>query len=168
MGLLKVALLAVGYQLTVTAVEKVRVAQEARAARSYADQVGRPLLVVGGPYGYRGTGPLHIPLHECGDVCADIDQAPCAGCNWIEADIRNLPFPDHYFGAALASHVLEHMETEEDAIRAWQELHRVSDRVWSPTPSKLNPWAWMNPRHHLWVHADGDILAVQRMAGAGP
>ena len=51
-------------------------ATTARAARAYADAVGKPLLVIGGPLGqtwYRQR--FRILTHECGDVCSDLNPA---------------------------------------------------------------------------------------------
>jgi len=136
------------------------------AARAYADSIGKPLLVVGGPWGanpFRSL--LKIPAHGCGDVCIDIHPEACEGCsNTVEADIRDIPFPDKYFGAALASHILEHLPTVDNCERAISELHRVANAVYVAGPSKQSILAWLIPEHRLWVtqKQDGAIEIEQR------
>ena len=139
------------------------------AARAYANSMGKPLLVVGGPY---GSNPLrHIfltPAHGYGDVCLDIDPEACMncpkGCKVEVADVRDIPYPDGYFASALVSHCLEHLDTVADCQQAWVELHRVSDAVFVAGPSKSSLLAWLIPDHHLWVEqqADGSLRVEQR------
>ena len=136
------------------------------SARAYADGVGKPLLVVGGRW---GANPLRrllrIPAHGCGDICLDTEEHACTGCPaFIAADIRDIPLPDKYAGAALASHVLEHLPTIEDAQKAIAELHRVADAVYIVSPFKQDILAWLIPEHHLWVEQrpDGSVFLEQR------
>lgn len=42
-------------------------------ARAFADARGKPLLVVGGPYGSPSRRIFGISAHPPGDVCADLD-----------------------------------------------------------------------------------------------
>lgn len=90
-------------------------------ALDYAVSVGKPLLVVGNPYG-------HYP---CGDVTVDIktnDECPVM----VDADICDLSlFEDNYFGSVFASHVLEHVE---DIEQGFSELCRVADKVFIAYP----------------------------------
>ena len=135
------------------------------AARAYADSVGKPMLMVGGPY---GSSPLRrifsMKAHGCGDVCLDIDPEACQGCPTIVADIRDIPFPDQHFGSAFVSHVLEHLPAVEDAGLAVNELMRVADQVWVSYPSKQSVIAYLIPGHYLWVtEKDGALLFEQRL-----
>ena len=139
-------------------------------AKAQAETVGKPLLVVGGPYGGSGAGFrswFRMPSHGWGDVCMDLDPDACAGCSncqTIEADVRDIPFSDGYFGASFVSHVIEHLPTIADAEVALGELNRVSNKVFVAGPSKTTLWAWINPDHHLWVDQlqDGSLKVEQR------
>jgi len=137
------------WQLTVSVAEHLGRGPVYDDARRTADLLGLPLLNVGCP----GNGLLSP--HPCGDVCIDLDPgrlACCRSAHPILADVRDIPYRDGYFGATMASHVLEHMLTVEDAKQALSELVRVSQgRVFIAYPSKLNPMAWFHPDHHLWV-----------------
>ena len=136
-----------------------------QTARDEADRRGRPLLNVGCP------STRLLRAHPCGDVCLDSDIRRLAGCQaWEQclADVREIPYPAGTFGAALASHVLEHLPTPEDAERALAELHRVAEVVYVVSPSPLNMVAWAVPDHHLWVShwPDGSLTFQQRHRGA--
>ncbi len=137
-----------------------------RAAVAEAIARRKPLLVVGGPL---GANPLRrllpMPAHGCGDVCFDIDPHACQGCaSGVQGDVRDLSrFKDGEFGAAYASHVLEHLPTVEDARRAVAELRRVADVVFIVSPRKSSFVAWLIPGHHLWVTVEeGEVFAEQR------
>ena len=130
-------------------------------SREYADAVGKPLLVVGAP-------KLRFN-HPCGDVTIDISPDMAKFCNGEVADVRDIPYPDKYFGAAFVSHVLEHLATIADASQALDELERVADRVFTASPHKTSVLAWLNPKHHLWVTPSGDgYILEQRGNGASP
>lgn len=126
-------------------------------ARIFSDQVSKPLLVVGAPlFGFS---------HPCGDVTIDLNPQRLRFCptGGQVADVRAIPYPDKYFGAAHCSHVLEHLHTVEDAERALSELNRVADKVWVVSPSKLSLIAWIYAQHHLWVtEKDGHFIIEQR------
>ena len=145
-------------------------------ARQYADQVGKPLLVVGGPY---GDSPfrcmLDLPAHGWGSVCLDIEAQACEGApQVVVADVREIPFPDGYFASVLVSHVLEHLPSYGDCAQAVRELQRVADRVYVAGPSKQSFIAWLVPDHHLWVTQEDGVLYVEertwwsRAAGRDP
>ena len=108
------------------------------AASEAAWASGKPLLVIGRPKGH----------HICGAVTVDINPRvlmECPGTGRV-ADVRSLPFPDGAFGAAIASHVLEHLPIS-DIPTAWSELHRVSDAVFVAGP-KPSPLQWLFfPQH---------------------
>jgi hypothetical protein len=123
-------------------------------ARDYADQVGKPLLVVG--------SPKFQFNHPCGDVTIDISPEMAKFCDAEIADVRDIPYPDSYFGAAFCSHVLEHLPTIEDAGIALDELERVADRVFVVSPHKTSIMAWINPGHHLWVTPSGDGYILEQ------
>lgn len=135
-----------------------------RAASEYARSRGKPLLVVGGPL---GSSPfrhlLALPAHGHGDVCLDLDPAACGGDGAVysQSDVRNIPFPDGFFGSALVSHVMEHLPTVADCGRALDELLRVADRVYVAYPARQSLLAWIIPDHHLWVWQDNDVLIIQ-------
>ena len=144
-------------------------------AREEADRKNKPLLVVGGPAGSKDAYQEHwmqplvrtkaffqIKAHGCGDVCVDIDPLSCDGCNYVSANIMDLPFSNKEFGAAFCSHVLEHMPDADGCQRAWSELHRVADVVFVCVPPKTSLFAWMVPDHHLWVRQTGEgVLEVE-------
>lgn len=157
--MLKALLLFQGVVLGYERLDRWATYLEARAA---ADATGRPLLNIGCP------GPLGWWAHPCGDVCLDLDPERLRFCRSklpTLGDIRDIRFPDGFFGAALASHVLEHLPSPGDVDRALAELRRVSNgRVFIAVPVKLNLHAWIHPDHHLWVtkRSDGSLLVEQR------
>ena len=123
-------------------------------ARQFADETGKPLLVVG--------APKLLLFHGCGDITIDIDPNLGTPCDVELADVRQIPYPDGYFGAAFVSHVLEHLATIEDAEDALNELHRVADKVFVASPSKFSMIAWIHPGHHLWVTSSGDGYMLEQ------
>jgi hypothetical protein len=125
-------------------------------ARSYADTVGKLLLVIGAPK----TG-LHM-FHPCGDVTIDLNPDVPTDCELTVADVRDIPYPDLYFGAVYCSHVLEHLPTPEDACRAIEEMERVSERVFLVLPRKSSIIAWLHPDHHLWLSVDGNDVVIEQ------
>jgi SAM-dependent methyltransferase len=107
-------------------------AQALKAAR----QEGKPLLVVGTPYG----------MYGCGDVTLDPkDTGECP--NVVTESVEAIPFSDKHFGAVFASHVLEHVCEPEKALA---ELHRVADHVYIAWPRPWRTIAWVN-RGHTWL-----------------
>ncbi len=133
-------------------------------ARNYADKAGKPLLIVGGPY---GSSPLRQIFrwhaHGAGDYCVDIKPGACAGApRAIEADIRHIPLPTKSMGAVLASHVLEHLPTVADCVASIAELERVADKVYIAWPGKSSLIAWLHPGHHLWVKEEHGTVTVEQ------
>lgn len=132
-------------------------------AEATAASAGKPLLLIGGPYGTAGWRKVfNIRAHGCGDYCLDLDARACGACPTVQADVRSIPFPDGYFGAAIASHVLEHLDSPDDAVAALNEMERVAGTVFVAGPSRLNPVAWAMRGHHLWVRQLGDGSVVIR------
>jgi len=115
-------------------------------ARKEADRQGKPLLVVGGPYGagiYRKL--FHLKAHGFGDVCTDIDPQACQGApRIVTANILDLPFADKEFGAVFVGHVFRHLHgPEEDA--AWDEVTRVADSVYHSDQSRFWLFGYIVP-----------------------
>jgi hypothetical protein len=157
------------YRYTESA-DKYALAQEEARMRD------KPLLVVGGPSGsadaysdiawvqplVKAKAFFKVKAHGCGDVCVDIDPQACEGCNYVSADIMDLPFEDKEFGAVYCSHVLEHMPDAAGCQAAWSELHRVADVVFICVPPRSSIFAWLVPDHHLWVkHVGETVLEVE-------
>jgi SAM-dependent methyltransferase len=131
-----------------------------------AREAGKPMLVVGGPYGSPIAGGLfNLKAHGCGDVCLDIDPRACQGCQTVVADVRDIPFSDRYFGSALASHVIEHLPAIDDAVQAINELYRVADEVFIASPRKDSIIAWLVPSHHLWIRQDDEGIWLESWPG---
>lgn len=129
-------------------------------AREYADGFGKPLLVVGAPkFGIN---------HPFGDVTIDLSPSMARFGNAEVADVREIPYPDRYFGAAFCSHVLEHLPTITDAFQALDEMERVADKVFTVSPHKTSLMAWINPGHHLWVTPSGDGYVIEQRNNLKP
>ena len=152
--------LLVGHQSYVFLRSRIEKDEKYAAARRVADERGKPLLVVGGPWGSYKL--IRLKVHDCGDMCVDIDPEACEGCRYTNGDIRHLPFPDGAFGAVFCSHVLEHMPTPEDGAQAWAELNRCADYVFICVPRK-DSWAgWACSDHHLGIQQIGsDVLKIE-------
>lgn len=132
----------------------VRPKQVARLARDYCTRVKKPLLNVGA--GTRQTSLRAALLGPTlwGDVNVDI-----AGARGVEPGPRVVTFgspydlrrwPDRYFGAVIASHVLEHLERPDVALAEWR---RVADKVFVVVPPWWAPHAWLNPSHKWFIDA---------------
>ena len=131
----------------------------------YAKKNGKPLLVIGGPWGVKAYRRLFDkPAHGNGDVCLDIDRRaleghPCA----VVASCTDIPFGDKSFGAIFSSHVLEHMPTTQMAEQALAEMNRVAGSVFIAYPSRQSIAAWIIRDHHIWVwQKGGKTLFKQR------
>lgn len=146
-----------GFQGILAIKERQRVFKQARA---YADNVGKPLLVVGTPkWGFN---------HPCGDVTIDIQTGLGKACNVEMADVRNIPYPSYYFGAAYCSHVLEHLPTIKDAVQALNEMERVSNKVFVVSPDKSSLLAQLWHGHHLWVIPTDDGYIIEQRGEGQP
>jgi hypothetical protein len=139
------------------------------AATAYAQKVGKPLLVAGGPWGtYRIRRWLNMPAHGSGDVCLDIDCCTFLGhpCG-VVADVTQVPFVDKSFGAAFVSHLLEHLPTVDDAKNALAELNRVAEVVFIAYPSRQSIGAWLKREHHLWIWQKGSVTYIEQRGNTG-
>jgi hypothetical protein len=113
-------------------------------AKLTASKAGKPLLKAG--CGSKFTGLSDVNL----DIVSK--EVP----NFVKGDIQDLyMFKDKQFGAAYASHVVEHVE---DVDAAMQELNRVAENVFIITPFPLWPSAWACP-NHLWILWKGKSIA---------
>ena len=105
-------------------------------AKLAASKVGKPLLNA-------GCGSKFTDLS---DVNLDIVSKEVP--HFVKGDIQNLfMFKDKQFGAVYASHVVEHVEDVDAALR---ELDRVAENVYVITPFPLWPSAWLCPSH-IWI-----------------
>jgi len=140
-----------------------------RQASGHARQRRKPLLVAGGPWGgKRARHWLNKPAHGEGDVCLDIDRRaieghPCA----VVASVTHIPFSENAFGAAFASHLLEHLPTVGDARQALDELNRVAEAVYIVYPSRQSIAGWIIPEHHLWVWQEGSRTYLKQRRSSG-
>lgn len=133
------------------------VADEARRA---ARARRKPLLNVGCGTSQSSLRAALFGPTLWGDINCDIaakgewrlgDRQPCYG------DIHQLPFPDKYFGAVIASHVVEHVD---DPHRAMRELHRVADSVFVIVPKWWAPHTWLHPGHQWFFDDNGQRLGL--------
>ncbi len=134
-----------------------------QAARAYAAAKNKPLLVVGGPWGSKPVRRmLKMPAHGNGDVCLDIERKAISGCpNGIAASVTDIPFRSKAFGAAFASHVLEHLPSANMANRALRELDRVAEVVFIVCPSRQSVTGRFMAGHHLLVWQKGKAFYLK-------
>lgn len=154
-GWLKVALIgAACYWGAVQLKEHVERQQLWGTARSYCDEVGKPLLRIG-----LRRSPLEPPN---GDVTLDIDTAVTRIPGGVLGDVRNMPFPDKYFGAVVSEHVIEHLFTAEDVEQSISECVRVADMAIIEAPS---PWSFgglFHPDHKLRIWFEDNVVKVDK------
>ena len=105
-----------------------------------------------------------MPAHgNNGDVCVDIARSAFDGhSHGVIGDVTQIPFLDKSFGAAFASHVVEHLPTTSDAKGALAELHRVAEAVFVAYPSRQAIGAWAKREHHLWVWQKGNMTYLEQ------
>ncbi len=135
-----------------------------KSACDSAKSCGKPVLVVGGPWGTRaGRRFFKKPAHGSGDVCLDIDFRALTGhpCP-VVASATHIPFADKTFGAVFLSHVLEHLPTTQDAKQAVEEMNRVADEVFIVYPSRQSIGGWLTPGHKLWVWQEGNKIFLKQ------
>lgn len=134
-----------------------------RAARLAGQQCGKPVLNVGsGTPGSSLRSMLFGPTRY-GDVNCDLNEEPgwrLEDGSWIgQCDILDLPFADKQFGAAVATHVVEHVDDPEAAMA---ELHRVADHVFALTPHWSAPHTWLHPGHKFYRDKRGCFRRIRR------
>lgn len=136
------------FQMIVIAYEFYDRRRKFRQALEYARSKGKPLLVVGRP------GNNRIKVYTGGDVTIDLDPAvledcPQGGC---VADVRNIPYPDGYFGAVFVSFVLDYLPSVQEFQKAMAELHRVADRLIICYTLPLNiRWRFFGRKERMWI-----------------
>jgi hypothetical protein len=157
-----------GWQLAVWLIETRDKNSKYKAACAYAQERGKQLLVAGGPWGVRkARRRLNKPAHGSGDVCLDVDPRAFWGHpKGVVASVTHIPFSDKCFGAAFASHLLEHLPTVDDAKQALDELNRVAEAVFIVSPSRQSFSGWLTPGHHLWVWQKGSITYFKQRGKA--
>lgn len=135
-------------------------ADVARQARLAAARRNKPLLNVGA--GTRDTSlrAAFFGPTLWGDVNVDVAGFGHHGPGGVSyGDVHALPFSDKAFGAAIASHVIEHVD---DPRRALCELHRVADEVYIVTPRWWAPHTWLHPDHQWFRRPDGAFEPLWR------
>ena len=158
-----------GWQLAVWLSEIQDKNKKYRAASAYALEMGKPLLVVGGPWGNKRLRHwLKMPAHSNGDVCLDIDRRAIDSHPYgIVASVTHIPLSDKSIGTAFASHLLEHLPTIDDAKKALAELNRVAEAVFIAYPSRQSIAAWIISDHHLWVWQKGNTIYLRQRGKSG-
>jgi Methyltransferase domain len=152
------AAIAVGAAALYEIPEQLQRGQVFDVARAEADQRHKLLLNVG------CTGLPRPLAYSCAgaDVCLEIDSSKHRFCHCavrMLGSVLDLPFPDHFFGAAVCFHVLEHLGSIGDAEQAIRQLERVADRVYILVPARGSLLATLHPDHHLWLDLAPDGLS---------
>lgn len=111
--------------------EKNRVFDE---AYRHAREVNKPVL---------NAGCGSLPPY--GDV--NLDSSPKSVPNFILGNIEEMPFEDKQFAGCIASHILEHTDNPE---RALKECERVADKVWVIETPLWDAGTWLTPTHK-WI-----------------
>jgi hypothetical protein len=125
----------------------------ASKAIARARAIGKPVINVGAGTPGSSLRSLLLGPTLWGDVNIDIAADPHAppGPGRVSyGDAHRLSYPPKFFGALIASHVLEHMD---DPWKALREFHRVADEVYVITPRWWAPHTWLHPGHQ-WVIDD--------------
>jgi len=158
-----------GWQLAVWLGEIRDKNKKYKAAKAYALDRNKPLVVAGGPWGNKRIRHwLNMPAHSNGDVCLDIDrQAISDHPKGVIANVTHIPFADKSFGAAFASHLLEHLPTTGEAKKALAELNRIAEAVFIAYPSRQSIANWVIPDHHLWVWQKSNITYLKQRGKSG-
>jgi hypothetical protein len=153
-----------GWQLAVWLGETRDKNRKYKAASAYAQERNKLLLVAGGPWGTKQTRRLlNMPAHGSGNVCLDINRCAIDGHPYgVIANVTHIPFSDKSFGAAFASHLLEHLPDVDSAEKALAELSRVAEAVFIVSPSRQSIAAWVIPDHHLWVWQKGNTTYLKQ------
>ena len=137
----------------------VRPEQIAKKARRAADRKKKPLLNIGAGTPGSSVRSFIIGPTLWGDVNLDI-AAPKRtrhGPDRVSyGDACNLRgWKRGQFGACIASHVIEHVDDPEKAMR---ELHRVTDGpLFVIVPKWWAPHTWVHPGHQWFIDDRGKV-----------
>ena len=138
----------------------VRPALVAREAQTFARAMRKPVLNVGAGTPGSSLRTVLLGPTQWGDVNCDIAAPraqPCAPHAVCYCDGAKLPYPNKFFGAVVASHVLEHMKDPSVALAEW---HRVADRVYVIVPKWWAPHTWLHPGHRWYFKDDGTAVPL--------
>ena len=122
-------------------------------ARALADRLLKPLANIGcgGP---RNLANIITPRFlEESDV--NVDVVPRDVPNFKQADIYHLPFTDKEIGVAWVSHILEHLEDPDAAVK---EVERVSDFQFFLVPDWWSSSAAIPS--HRWIFTSDDFTRI--------
>lgn len=114
-------------------------------------KTGKPILNVGAGLPQSSLRAQILGPTLWGDINTDIAasrEAPCPKNSVCYADAHHLPYPDKYFSAAFAAHVIEHVTNPVQAIH---ELNRVADRVYLYQPAWWAPHTWLYTDHKWYI-----------------
>lgn len=130
-----------------------RPAKVAAQAREYCNAVGKPLLNVGAGTAKSSVRAAVLGPTLWGDVNIDLaaPQGPPGPNRVTYGDGTRIPYPDKYFGAVIASHVLEHIDRPDLAVAEWR---RVADKMFVIVPVWWAPHTWLHPGHRWFI--DGE------------
>lgn len=114
-----------------------------RRAQDKANQLGRPLVVVGDP---DSGGHTRLKrAYPCGDLCVDLNGCPNCS-NQVAVDLTKGQIPvDDNSAVVFVSCVLEYVD---DLPAAWRELKRASgslDNLFVVTVSSYTLAGWLFP-----------------------
>jgi hypothetical protein len=123
-----------------------------KAAREYANSVGKPMLNVGaGTWTSWLTGPLLGGDVNC-DISASVTEA-CGRDSVCYCDATDLSnYPDKHFGSLVALHILEHLDDPDATLKEWE---RVADRLYVIVPRWWSALAFTHPGH-MWYFCEGN------------
>jgi hypothetical protein len=123
-------------------------------ARGQAHARGLPLLSVGVGSPATSFRAFVLGPGPWGDV--NVDLVPSPGV--VGANVERLPFPDGRFGAAIAAHVLEHVQSPQIAL---SELRRVTrGPIYVLTPCGVWAHTWGHPGHRWFRASGGDWIPL--------
>ena len=97
----------------------------------------RVLDIGGTPYNWTYVArPPAVTLLNLGP--AD-DAVAASGFDYVDADARELPFPDDSFDIVFSNSLVEHLGTWDDQRRVASEARRIARALWIQTPARAFP-----------------------------